>query len=94
MKQRTIGQSVTRSDVLDKVTGKMLFPGDLYMEGMLYAKVLWSERPHAKLLSIDTTEAERVPGVVAIIRLTMCPAMNTASSSKISQLSTRTRSAA
>jgi len=67
MKQRIIGQSVTRSDVLDKVTGKMLFPGDLYMEGMLYAKVLWSGRPHARILSVDVTEAEKVPGVVAIL---------------------------
>jgi CO/xanthine dehydrogenase Mo-binding subunit len=52
---------------LDKVTGKTLFPGDLYMEGMLYAKVLWSGRPHARILSIDTIEAEKVPGVVAIL---------------------------
>jgi CO/xanthine dehydrogenase Mo-binding subunit len=67
MKQRIIGRSVTRSDVLDKVTGKMLFSGDFYMEGMLYAKVLWSERPHARILSIDTAEAEKVPGVVAVL---------------------------
>ena len=67
MKQNIIGRSVIRSDVLDKVTGKTLFPGDLYMEGMLCAKVLWSERPHARILDIDTTEAEKVPGVVAIL---------------------------
>ncbi|HID64130.1 MAG TPA: aldehyde oxidase [Anaerolineae bacterium] len=67
MKQKIIGRSVTRLDVLDKVTGKTLFPGDLYMEGMLYAKVLWSERPHARILGIDTAEAEKVPGVVAIL---------------------------
>jgi len=67
MQRKIIGQSVTRSDVWDKVTGKTLFPGDLYMEGMLYAKVLWSERPHAKILSMDITEAEKVPGVAAIL---------------------------
>jgi CO/xanthine dehydrogenase Mo-binding subunit len=62
---KVIGQSLVRNDVLDKVTGKLKYPGDLNMPGQLYAKMLWSERPHARL-NIDTSEAEAVPGVVAV----------------------------
>lgn len=67
MKGAAIGQRVRRPDAVDKVTGRARFPGDLYMEGMLFAKVLFSERPHARIVKIDTTQAERVPGVVAIL---------------------------
>jgi len=62
---KIIGQPVIRNDVLDKVTGRLKFPGDLNMEGQLHAKMLWSERPHARI-HIDTSEAESVPGVVAV----------------------------
>jgi len=65
MKQ-TIGQAVARNDALDKVTGRLKFPGDLDMEGQLYAKMLWSERPHAHV-QIDTSEAEAAPGVVVVL---------------------------
>jgi CO/xanthine dehydrogenase Mo-binding subunit len=37
------------------------------MQGMLYMKVLFSDRPHARIVEVDTSEAERVPGVVAIL---------------------------
>jgi CO/xanthine dehydrogenase Mo-binding subunit len=67
MKGLAIGQRVQRPDAIDKVTGRTRFPGDLYMEGMLSVKVLFSERPHARIVDIDTTQAERVPGVVAIL---------------------------
>ncbi len=67
MKEQVIGRRLLRPDAVDKVTGRARFPGDLYMEGMLYAKVRFSDRPHARILAIDTTEAERVPGVVAIL---------------------------
>lgn len=60
-----IGQPVVRNDALDKVTGRLKFPGDLNTEGQVYAKMLWSERPHASI-RIDTSEAEAVPGVVAV----------------------------
>jgi CO/xanthine dehydrogenase Mo-binding subunit len=62
-----IGQSVFRVDARAKVTGEATYPADLAMEGMLEAKVLFSGRPHARILRIDTAEAEAVPGVVAIL---------------------------
>ena len=67
MKGQAIGQRLIRPDAEDKVTGKARFPGDLVMEGMLFLKVLFSERAHARIVSIDTSEAEQVPGVVAIL---------------------------
>ena len=61
-----IGQSVSRVDARAKVTGEAKYPGDLTMEGMLYAKTLFAGRPHAGILSINTSEAEAEPGLVAI----------------------------
>ncbi|HLV44052.1 MAG TPA: xanthine dehydrogenase family protein molybdopterin-binding subunit [Aggregatilineales bacterium] len=66
MATRIVGQSMHRVDAHGKVTGEALYPGDLEMEGMLHMKILFSERAHARILSIDTSEAEAVPGVVAI----------------------------
>lgn len=61
-----VGQPVTRVDARAKVTGKARYPGDFVMENMLHAKILFARRPHARVLSIDTSAAEEVPGVVAI----------------------------
>ncbi|MFN2167073.1 MAG: xanthine dehydrogenase family protein molybdopterin-binding subunit, partial [Anaerolineae bacterium] len=67
MKGQALGQRMLRPDAVDKVTGRSRFPGDLHMEGALYAKVVWSDRAHARIVSIDTSAAEAVPGVVAIL---------------------------
>ncbi len=67
MRTQVIGRRLRRPDAVDKVTGRARFPGDLDMPGVLYGKVLFSDRPHARILSIDTSEAERVPGVVAVL---------------------------
>lgn len=61
-----VGQSVTRVDARAKVTGEAKYPGDFIMEGMLHAKIRFAGCPHARVLSIDTAEAEEVPGVVSI----------------------------
>ena len=67
MRTSVIGQSLPRIDARAKVTGEAKYPGDFYMEGMLHAKVVWSEYPHAKALRIDTSKAEAYPGVVAVL---------------------------
>jgi len=67
MKGQALGRRLLRPDAVDKVTGRARFSGDLAMEGMLYAKVLFSERAHARIVTIDTAAAEQVPGVVAIL---------------------------
>jgi CO/xanthine dehydrogenase Mo-binding subunit len=63
---QVVGRSVPRVDAYAKVTGEAKYPGDLSMAGMLHAKTLFARRPHARILSIDTSAAEAVPGVVAI----------------------------
>ncbi|MGA7195365.1 MAG: xanthine dehydrogenase family protein molybdopterin-binding subunit [Anaerolineales bacterium] len=62
----SIGQSFPRIDARGKVTGKTNYSGDLSMKGMLYAKILFAERPHARVKSVKTNKAEAAPGVVAI----------------------------
>ena len=61
-----VGQSLRRVDALGKVTGETLFPGDIHLPGALAAKILFAGRPHAVVRRIDTVEAERMPGVVAV----------------------------
>jgi CO/xanthine dehydrogenase Mo-binding subunit len=61
-----VGQSAPRIDATGKVTGQTLYSGDISMPGMLHMKMLFAGRPHARILSLDTSQAEQVPGVVAI----------------------------
>jgi len=63
---RVIGQSVRRLDAVEKVTGTAPFTTDIKLPGMLYAKVLRSPYPHARIIDIDTSEAEKLPGVKAV----------------------------
>jgi CO/xanthine dehydrogenase Mo-binding subunit len=56
-------------------TGKLDFANDHVFEGMLYARILTSPYPHAKITSIDTSEAEKMPGVKAVTTYKDCPYM-------------------
>ena len=67
-----LGQSMTRIDAKDKVTGKALYPGDINMPGQAYLKILFSARPHAIIQSIDTSQAEALPGVLAVLTKKTC----------------------
>ena len=62
-----IGQSVTRVDAPDKVTGRAKYTDDLADKSALIAKVLHSTIAHGYVKSIDTSEAERIKGVVKIV---------------------------
>lgn len=62
-----IGSRPVRPDGVDKVTGRARFGADLSLPGQLVGKVLRSPHPHARLRSIDTTEAEKLPGVKAVV---------------------------
>ncbi|HVQ16282.1 MAG TPA: hypothetical protein VMS40_21920, partial [Vicinamibacterales bacterium] len=65
--QGLIGTSPPRLDAWEKVTGKVLYAGDMTMPGMLHARILWSAHAHANIRSIDTTAARAVPGVHAVL---------------------------
>ena len=69
----TIGKSVQRIDAIEKVTGSAKYAPDLKMEGMLHAKLLRSPHAHARVKNIDTSRAEKVPGVRAIATIMEVP---------------------
>ena len=62
-----VGRPLPRPDAIAKATGAATFAADLSLPGMLFAKVLRSQYPHARLLGIDTTRAQACPGVVRIL---------------------------
>jgi CO/xanthine dehydrogenase Mo-binding subunit len=62
-----IGAALARPDALGKVTGATRYPGDLIEPGMLHLKVVFAGRPHARILSIDSSKALSNPGVVAVL---------------------------
>jgi len=62
-----IGKSVPRKDGVEKATGRALYTVDMILPGMLWGKILRSPYPHAKILHINTTRAEKLLGVKAVI---------------------------
>ena len=75
---KTVGKSVSRLDALEKVTGRAKFVSDVKLDRMLCAKVMRSPHAHAKMTNMDTSRAEKVPGVRAIITPKDMPAVPTA----------------
>lgn len=61
-----LGQPITRIDARAKVTGEARYPGDIDKPGQLWMKVLFANRPHARIRRIDTSRAEQSPGVVRV----------------------------
>ena len=62
-----ISRPLPRPDAVDKVTGQGIYADDLYVEGMLYARALRSELPHARLLKVDAGRARKLAGVAAVL---------------------------
>jgi len=62
----SVGQSLPRVDARGKVTGEMPYSGDLSMKSMLHMKLLFADRPHARIKWIKTHKAEAAPGVIAV----------------------------
>src|SRR3954451_13328495 len=67
MVSSVIGASVPRVEGAAKVTGGATYTADVKLPVMLWAKVLRSPSPHARIVSIDTSAARQVPGVVAVL---------------------------
>lgn len=61
-----IGSSIKRLDAKGKVTGETLYPGDLIRPDMVFMKILFAGRPHARILDINTESAEALEGVLAV----------------------------
>ncbi|HEX2810629.1 MAG TPA: xanthine dehydrogenase family protein molybdopterin-binding subunit [Kineosporiaceae bacterium] len=67
MSQQTAPAPFIRPDGKEKVTGLGRYTADLNLTGQLYAKFRYADHPHARILSIDTTRARAVPGVLAVV---------------------------
>jgi xanthine dehydrogenase molybdenum-binding subunit len=64
---RVIGTSPLRYDAGDKVTGRAVYGADVRQPDMLYGRALRSPHAHARIRSIDTAQAEALPGVLAVV---------------------------
>ncbi len=61
-----VGESITRVDAYDKVIGTAKYPGDINLPEQLYMKILFSGKAHAIIRKINTSQAEKYPGVIAV----------------------------
>ena len=66
-KFRVVGTRPVRHDGVDKVTGRALYGADFSMAGLLHGAVLRSPHAHARIVSIDASRAEALPGVKAVL---------------------------
>src|SRR5215467_15078670 len=65
-KRALIGKRISRVDGPEKASGRAKYTYDLHRPGMLYGKVVRCPYPHAKVVSVDTSAAEKMPGVAAV----------------------------
>ncbi|HJU63214.1 MAG TPA: xanthine dehydrogenase family protein molybdopterin-binding subunit [Candidatus Binatia bacterium] len=63
----TVGRSVPPIYGVEKATGALRFPADINLPNMLWMKILRSPHAHAKIVAVDATAAEKMPGVAAVI---------------------------
>ena len=68
-----VGTSVPLIDGAEKVTGEGVYGVDGRLPGMLHARILRSPYPHAKIIRLDTSEAEKLPGVYAVVTAKAMP---------------------
>lgn len=66
MPTNSIGQSLPRVDARGKVTGETQYSGDLAMTGMLHMKILFAERPHARVRPVGIGKAQAAQGIAAV----------------------------
>lgn len=66
-KETLIGKRIPKLDAAEKVTGETRYIQDLELPGMLHAKILRTDRVHARIVNIDTSAARAMPGVFAVI---------------------------
>ncbi len=77
MKRATlIGAAIPRPDAVDKVRGEARYADDLAFPGMLYAAVVRSPHPHARVVNIRADDARQLPGVVAVLTAADVPGEN------------------
>jgi CO/xanthine dehydrogenase Mo-binding subunit len=78
-----VGRPHPRVEGTEKVTGRARYSYDIHLPGQLYARVLRSPHPHARILRVDTARAEALPGVRAVLSLNNAPDMSWYEESKL-----------
>ena len=71
--RKLVGSNYVPPDHVAKVTGRAKYAEDFRADGMLFAKLLLSPMPHARVRGIDTSAALAIPGVKAILTATIVP---------------------
>ncbi len=69
---KTLGHPTPRIDAVDRVTGKARYTRDVVLPDMLFARILRSPHPHARITSIDVSKAKALPGVKSILTHENC----------------------
>src|SRR5688572_3005979 len=64
---KVVGTRPIRHDGVDKVTGRALYGADIQMAGLLHGRVLRSPHAHARIVSVDVSKAQALPGVRAVV---------------------------
>lgn len=67
MNLSVVGKRLPKLDAPDKATGRAIYTDDIVLPNMIFGKLLLSPLPHAKIKSIDTSEALKIPGVKAVL---------------------------
>ncbi len=62
-----IGKPLPKVDAASRVTGQAVYADDMLLPRTLHCRILRSPHPHARIVSIDTSAARRIPGVQAVI---------------------------
>ena len=71
-----MGTSSVLIDGIDSVRGEMTYADDIVVPGMLYGKIVWSEHPYARILSVDTETAAKADGVHRVLTAADVPGLN------------------
>jgi CO/xanthine dehydrogenase Mo-binding subunit len=78
-----VGRAHSRLEGPEKVSGRAVYTADLRLPNMLYARVLRSPHPHAKIVRVDTSRAEALPGVHAVLSSANAPDIDWYEESKL-----------
>ena len=66
-KTDVVGKPLPRVDAYERVSGTAIYPSDILLPNMLYGAILRCPHPHARVKNIDVAEAEKIPGVRAVL---------------------------
>ena len=73
---KIVGQSEQRIGAVERLSGECRFAADIDMESVVALQVLRSDRPHARIVQLDSSDARRVPGCLAVFTASDIPGRN------------------